>query len=116
MIDSANMTHAEYYRLNGILSAPRIEALLQLEALLAELPTSTGDALAGFPDEDFLNPIIDRLRGLAQGMRTSENKNELLSCVVALQELAHDINLSAESGAHDVKQVDKALTVLRAVL
>lgn len=61
MLDSSNMTNAEFYKVNGTLSARRIEALLEREesiGMALRCLDKVADSSPGDPD---LNEVVEAL-------------------------------------------------------
>lgn len=88
MIDCSNMSHEEYYRVNGTLSPARTEQvlddLLQLDAL-ETVKAYTTDAHSGYLEEDFLSGQIKSLRALAKSLR-GPNRQALLDIISSMED------------------------------
>lgn len=101
-IEASNLTHAEYYHLNGMLSEQRTEALLRdyeeaQASDVCEYANEAQEACAGFPEEDFLAEHTSDLYHFAKRLR-GDNKKELLEIVARLVQTESDVVSSAEYG------------------
>ena len=116
MIDSHEMTHSEYLRLNGTLSQERIEQLVTLQeesGLLAEGIDSAKvhieEGMTQFPAEDFLEPIKSRLVELQKNLR-GRNREELSGIIEALDDLAQTTFYGADYGRNELHKAVQALS------
>jgi len=110
--DSSNMTHAEYYLLNGTLSPVRCEELIEVSDAMNRVAGHAGgidEALGQFPDEDFLQEIIDDLGTLARNLRL-DNRQTCKDIVKALELLQTETNQAAEHGREELRKVLAAAT------
>lgn len=90
MIEASNLSHTEYFRLNGQLSSERVEQLLDdskiaIELDVREFAPYAQEASGQFPSEDFLHEIVSDLYYLAKRMR-GETKKELLGIIESLED------------------------------
>jgi len=105
MIDSTNLSNAEYFRLNGNMSNDRIESLLELEAVSKEinldnLSASLEEISGAFPNEDFAEDIIWELEQLAATLN-DERVYRILSTlenrvIQVINEANYGVNLVQE--------------------
>ena len=100
MSTSTSLTNKEYFKLNGTLSAERIEGLLDLESavyvdVLEDIITSTKEAITQFPEEDFLQPVISELNTLLKTLR-GDNRLALANIITAVEDIQSDITNSSE--------------------
>jgi hypothetical protein len=108
-IESSNLTHEEYFHLNGALSKERTEQLItELEEAQAfdvrEYASEAQEACAGFPEEDCLQQCILDLQDFAKRLR-GENKKDLLMLVEALQHMQSEIASNAEYGYSKLSKI-----------
>lgn len=92
MIEAHNLTHAEYFHLNGALSKQRTEEILSTlhdaQALdVREYASYAQEAQGGFPAEDFLADVLSDLHNLTKFVR-GDNKKELLRIISNLDDIA----------------------------
>ena len=90
MIESSNLTHAEYFHLNGQLSTERTEQLVtELEQAqsfdVREFASYAQEATAGYPSEDFMHEQVSDLHYFAKRLR-GDNKQELLRIIEAIDD------------------------------
>lgn len=74
----------------------------------SDVAIAVGEAIANYPDEDFLDPIIDRINNLTKRLR-SENANELKLISEALFDLSTQTVRAAEYGTEQLNNLIKDL-------
>jgi hypothetical protein len=109
MIEGSNMTHAEYFYLNGKLSEQRTEQLLSAlhdaQAFdVREYASYAQEAQSGFPEEDFLAEHTSDLHHFAKRLR-GENKKELLAIIERLIQTESDVAQSGEYGYDQLRKI-----------
>lgn len=109
MIEASNLTHAEYFHLNGKLSEDRTEAILSnlhdAETLdVREYASYAQEACSGFPDEDFLADVISDLHYLAKNMR-GNNKEQMLHIINKLDDIAQCQFNAADYGREQLHKI-----------
>ena len=109
MIDASNMTHEEYFRVNGKLSEQRTEQLLstldEAQAFdVREFASYAQEAQAGFPEEDFLADVISDLHYLAKNMR-GDNKKQMLHIINKLDDIAQCQFNAADYGCEQLHKI-----------
>jgi hypothetical protein len=114
-LDSANMTHAEHYRLNGTLSPARCEELIEIADAVdrtVDLTSGIDEALRQYPNEDFLQEAITDLGYLARGLRGA-NRTMCKDVIDTLELLQTETNYAAEYGREELRKVLAAATALQ---
>ena len=96
-------TAAEIELLNRLEDA--IDALDDMVSM-EDVSDTVTEASASYPEEDFLDDIIDRINRLAKNLR-GENKEEAKSISEDLFELGNEILRSAEYGREKLKELEK---------
>ena len=113
-IEATNLTNQEYYRLNGTLSAERIEDLLRFDCAIdsSSDPSAYIDEAEGcFPKEDFLEHIIKKVRAVSKRVR-GENKDDLDQILIDLEDLQSSVNNDSEYGRDELRKAsDEILAV-----
>lgn len=114
MIDSANMTHEEFYRVNGTLTPERIDSLLDEQSNLEsfdvrEFTAYAQEARGCYIGEDFAQEHLDDLRDIAKRLR-GDNRNSLLMLIDRLQDSVKEAVGNAEYGA---SELDKIISTVR---
>lgn len=110
-INGPSFSSAELFRANGTLPADRIEALIDAETLLQGARDVSGaldDAMASYPNEDFLTDAIRRFKELAHGMK-GQRKADMLAAILALEDIEKATQQSAEYGMEELKKAQRAL-------
>jgi hypothetical protein len=111
VIEASNLSFAEFYRLNGVVTPERAE---QAIAALEEVPQyeeardRLGSVAGFFPDEDFLDEALDLARDLVKNCKGSNVK-------VAVDLLANLEQLQTTVGQHrdeGVSEVEEAIRLL----
>lgn len=109
-IEASNMTHEEYYHINGTLSPERTEealdALASMEAM-REASDLTTDAHSGYIAEDFLSKELKELSKIAKTMRG--NRLWLENVILDIREKVLAEVRNGEYGAECLKGISKAL-------
>lgn len=111
VIDASNMTHAEYFRLNGTLNEARCRDLIDLSGevdSVSGIDAQIEEGMAQYPAKDFLAGIMDRLHALTKTMRGA-NRDDLKGIIEALDDLAQTTFYASEYGR---EELNKALTTL----
>lgn len=111
-IESSNLTHAEYFHLNGNLSVERTEKALhdlqQAQALdVREYASYAEEARSGFVQEDFLMPEIGLLRDFSKRLR-GDNKKELLAYIEAIENELQQLQSSQEYAQDQLENIIRA--------
>jgi hypothetical protein len=103
-IEATNLTNKEYYRLNGTLSEERIEALLEIDVNVdGSSPAAYIDeAMGTFPNEDFLEHIIKKVREVAKRVR-GDNKDDLDQILLDLEDLQDKVNNDSDYGRSELE-------------
>jgi hypothetical protein len=106
-IEATNLTNEEYYRLNGTLSAERIESLLNITANVDDSSPAAyiEEAMGTFPKEDFLESVIKKVRAVAKRVR-GDNKDDLDQILLDLEDLQSSVNNNSDYGR---SELDNAL-------
>ena len=106
---ASNLTDAEYYKLNGTLSAERIESLLfftdGFSKKLYGINIKISEAKGCFPDEDAVDKIVDRLRRLQDNLR-GNNKETLDEIISDFDEIVTSTNQSSEYGFSELTDAE----------
>lgn len=108
------LTDEEQFRVTGTLTPDRIEPLLDLKQRLGDEAQSSviihmQEAMAQFPDEDFLETIMGQLTVLTSHLRGS-NKDLAVTILEALRVEQETIACATE---YAIDEMHKAVTVLR---
>lgn len=103
----SSLSAREEFALSGTLSNETIESLLDIADDRSEVPT-IGDVCAGFPDEDFLAGIIERLHAFSKRLR-GENRADLLGIIESLDDVAQCTFNSADYGRSELRALEIAL-------
>lgn len=100
-----SLTNREYLSLHGTLSLDRIEALVEMEAVISGQEGALNyidEAKGSFPGEDFLNDIISNLRTLVKHLRGA-NKEELNGIIEKVEGLQTSTTHESEYGLEQLK-------------
>ena len=111
MIDSSNLTHEECFRLNGSLSAARINEMLDTHSAYesaTECKPCIQEARGSYPAEDFLSGVIEKLNDLRKHLR-GDNREALGTIIESLDDLAQTTFYGSEYGR---AELDKALEAM----
>lgn len=115
MIESSEMTNAEYLRLNGALSLERMHEMVRLEEESGFLASAAESAkvyvqegMTQFPAEDFLENIKQRLIDLQKSTRGS-NREALAGIIESLDDLAQTTFYAADYGRSELHNALRAL-------
>lgn len=106
-VEASNLSHAEFYRLNGALSAERCETLIDAEADLEQLidaSTHIDEASGCFVSEDFLSGVLSDMRALAKKVRGG-NKFDLEQLIERLEEIESEEARNAEYGRDELRKL-----------
>lgn len=106
------LTAAEEFRLYGCLSKARTEELLDCELAMEVSYDAAGyidEALGQWPEEDFLDDVIEGLKEQAKHRR-GDKAVAMRASIALLEEIAQTVQQSAE---HGQEQLGKALKLLR---
>lgn len=110
----SGMTDREALRYTGTLSPERIERLIeQSEAVTYVLDTSEAfeSACDVFPDEDFMEPVIDHLRDLIEELPET-HQPQFVAVLRELETLNRETLQSAENGMEAHAKFSAALDML----
>lgn len=106
MLDSINMTHEEFYRVNGTLTPERIDSMFnkcdEAEAW-QDLTPCIQEARSCFIEEDFLQNHIQQLQAFAK-RRRGDNKAVLLDLIECMEGDITQAIASAEYGASELNK------------
>jgi hypothetical protein len=107
------LTDEEYFRVHGTLNVARIEGLLRMvvcvEGSEAVRPMIE-DAIASFPDEDFLEPVITKLRALWNKI-PDRHRSELTRITAELEEVQTATWRSAEYGVEQLESAESLIYI-----
>ena len=110
-IYATNMTHAEYFRVNGTLPAERIEALLDIasneDQFIGNWVDTIQEARGCYVPEDFLQSRITELQALAKSMRGA-NRQALFDIVARIEDDIREQVQSSEYGADELGKILRA--------
>lgn len=99
------LSDEEYFRVHGTLNVARIGGLLRMavcvEGSEAVCPMIQ-DAIASFPDEDFLEPVITKLKVLWNKI-PHQHRGELIRITTELEELRTASQQFAEYGREQLE-------------
>lgn len=73
-----------------------------------DMPKDVGDVCSGFPDEDFVSDVLDRLRRLADGLK-GPSGTECLGIIADLQNIEQEVANNVEYGREELRKVEDAL-------
>lgn len=109
MIESSNLTHAEYFHLNGNLSLERVENVLddlhQAQDMdVREYADYAQEARAGFAEEDFLQEEISDLHYFAKRLR-GDNKKDLITYIEAIENKLQELRGQVEYGNEQLSNI-----------
>lgn len=101
-----SLTIEEHYKLHGSVTFEHIESLLGCQAALENMVrVSDTDVRAGFPDEDFLNPIFEKMHSLEKQLR-GPNKLALGMIIEELETIALQTARSVEYALDELKKCE----------
>ena len=103
---NSNLTAEESLRLYGRLSRSMVEDLLERSQGLEDAQGAEAhiqEAMAQFPAEDFLSPIIERLNELRKNLRGA-NKEELGCIIESLDDLAQCTFNAVDYGRDELRK------------
>jgi hypothetical protein len=111
MIDCANMTHLEVYRVNGTLSTERLESLLDaseqaIDTDVSNWKATLQEARSCYLSEDFLDARISDLQALAKSLR-GNNRQALFDIIATIQDDVLQAVQSSEYGADEIGKILK---------
>jgi len=115
MLTSSNLTHEEFFRLNGTLTQERIEELLDAASAALDPGTVAAhvlEARASFPSEDCLSEVLKGLGELAKKIRGA-NRDACNELFEKLDSLANQINQSTEYGAEELTKALQYIGITR---
>lgn len=104
----------EQYRLHGNLTPEHIEELLDAGALVEDMGDVTPrleEAKAQYPEEDFLEPILSKLRDLVKTTRGA-NRDDLQTLIVEVEALQLSTHQSSEVGLDELNKAIKEMAGL----
>lgn len=107
----SNMTPREHFRLTGTVPGDILELLIEKSERLAEVQNIDGlleDARAQFPDEDFLQEVIDRVNALAKNLRGA-NREAAARIAQSLDSISMTTMRSSEYGREQINLALKDL-------
>lgn len=124
LIDSAQMTHAEFYRLNGAMTRKRVESMLD-EISSINAPGALvciDEARCFYPDEGFMDPGLDDLRGVLDELQAlqkaargstrtklAEIHEALKGAIVGLEAIQKERVNEGEAGLDELKKAARHL-------
>lgn len=113
-IESSNLSHAEYFLLNGALSEERTEqALTDLDEAISldvrEYAPYAEEARSGFASEDFMQEEVSDLHYFAKRLR-GNNKEEFLTYIENIETKLQELRGQVEYGN---EQLSKIITTIR---
>ena len=112
MYINSNLSPKESLRVYGSLPEDHILDLIEDSEKLEKLEDSIlslQDAKAGYPEEDFLEPILDLLNELHNGLRKSATKEALKNIIEQVEDLQLEQARSAEYGLDIINKVLEAV-------
>jgi len=107
------LSDEEYFRVHGTLNVARIEGLLRMEACVEgseAVRLMINDAIASFPDDDFLDPVITKLRALWNKI-PAQHRGELTRITAQLKEAQTATRQSAEYGVERLESAESLLYI-----
>lgn len=107
-----NLTCREEFRLTGSVTGERLSYLLDREDLLkcfSGVDVHINESFGGFPKEDFLEDIKNRLYGLRNNLR-GNNKDTLNSIIESLDDLAQTTLYESE---YSRSELNEALKIIK---
>ena len=107
----SNLTAQEELRLTGTLALPRIEELLELDDKLkglSRIGAHIDEAMAQYPAEDFLTPIMDRLHQFSKRLR-GDNRSDLLAIIETIDDFAQCTFNAADYGRNELRKATRAI-------
>lgn len=107
------LTDEEYFRVHGTLNVARIEGLLRMSACVSEgggLLSQIKEAGASFPDEDFLEPVINMLRKFWNQIPVS-HRMDLSHIISELRDVQTATLQSAEYGREQLESAESLLYI-----
>ena len=112
MIEASNLSHNEFFRLNGALSQGRTEQVLQeLDESesnhVREYLSYAEESRIGFASEDFLQEEMSDLRHFAK-RNSGDNKLDLLSYIEAIEFKLQELRGQVEYGSEQLNKIIKA--------
>lgn len=113
-IESSNLSHAEYFHLNGVLSEDRTASVLveleeALECSVVEYAPYAEEARSGFASEDFMQEEVSDLHYFAKRLRGS-NKEELRQYIENIENKLQELRGQVEYGN---EQLSKIIATIR---
>jgi len=114
LIINSNLTNREAYSQYGKLTDERMEALFEVESAIDKLSDGewcVKEALAQFPDEDFLEVTIKNLQATYKKLR-GDNKENLKEVIESLEKLQLS---QARATEYATEELDKLATLLEAL-
>lgn len=103
-----NMSHAEVYRLTGTLPANRIEEIIEeadAVALLLSGRPHIGEAMGGYPAEDWADGVLSDLAEIIKKAR-GDNRTRLEALHETLSNLSSETARAAEQGIEELRKLD----------
>jgi len=112
MILASNLSPSEEMRINGSLSGPTIDALIDASdqlAAISGIDAHISEGMAQFPAEDFLSGPISDLIDLAKRLR-GDNKAALQGIIESLEDLAQCQFNASDYGRDELQKAIDAIT------
>lgn len=107
------LTDEEYFRVHGTLNVARIEGLLRMAVCVEgseAVRSKIEDAIASFPDEDFLEPAIGKLKVLWNKI-PAQHRGELTRITAELEEVQTATQQSSEYGLEQLESAESLLYI-----
>lgn len=108
-IESSNLTHKEYFHLNGALSVERqeeiLESLVDHESMnVQEYAPYAQEASGQYPAEDFLAEHVSDLWALSKRLR-GDNKQELTKIIQSIEDALQCQVYATEYGRSELHKI-----------
>ena len=111
LIINSNLTNREAYSQYGKLTDERMEALFEVESAIDNLSGGecyVQEAIAQFPDEDFLEVVIENLQATYKKLR-GDNKENLKEVIESLEDLQISQARATEYAVEELNKLTKLL-------
>jgi hypothetical protein len=116
MYINSNLSAKEAFNLYGTLPVEMLEKCVDFyDAASDQDLTEFGDVKAGFPDEDFLEPILDLLKNLSGNLKKSATKEALQFIIEQAEDLQLTVASSSEYGMEQLTETIERLEQLEAL-
>lgn len=111
-----SLSPAEHFRIYGTLPERQIEALLDKTAVLdsvtlSDIKSEIKEARGQFPEEDFLQDILNDLANLRKHVR-GDNRDYLDTIIETVEERVGEINGSTEYGREKLDSITETVNRL----